>query len=148
MRAIHPLYSLLVFQEQQPLLSVLAFCSHKRINADYAYRVASPSQSRAFISSLFQSELQFREKFFPARTLKEKSQGKISERIYTTVERMKNINKNEIKFHDIPLYASIFIFGDIMLVAPQLYGTRENKAPLMKIQNIHNEDSLFSSYSS
>ena len=81
-----------------------------------------------------------------ARTLEEKSEGKISERILTTVERMKNINDIEIKFHDTPLYASIFIFGDTMLVTPQLYGTRGAKAPLMKIQNIHNEDSLFSSY--
>lgn len=51
-----------------------------------------------------------------------------------------------IKLHDTPLYASIYRFGDTMLVTPQLYGTRGAKAPLMRIIKTDNDSSIYDSY--
>lgn len=80
-----------------------------------------------------------------ARTIEEKIEGDISERINTSIKRITSISsKIEIRFFDAPLYASIFEFGSIMLVTPQLFGIRGSCAPLMLLEK--KEDGLYDSY--
>ncbi|WZL81843.1 hypothetical protein QBE53_01715 [Vallitaleaceae bacterium 9-2] len=85
-----------------------------------------------------------------SRTIEEKNEGSISSRIETSRQRLKqiqNFDKIQIKYHDTPLYASIYRFGDTILVTPQLYGTRGAKAPLLKVQKNDTDSSLYESYS-
>lgn len=84
-------------------------------------------------------------KYISARTLEEKTEGPISERIKTSATRVQEINNDiEIRYFDAPLYASIYEFGTRMLVTPHLYGTRGACAPLIMIEKT--EDGLFDSY--
>ena len=91
--------------------------------------------------------------YVKARTIEEKSEGDIGERIKRVSDRLACINnelpegkKIEIKYHDTPLYASIYVFGSNMLVTPQLYATRGAKAPLLEIKDTENAQSLFKKY--
>lgn len=84
------------------------------------------------------------------RTIEEKNEGDIVSRIRTSIERLKqieNYEKIKIKYHNTPLYASIYRFGDTLLVTPQLYATRGAKAPLLRVQKNDTASSLYNSYS-
>ncbi len=88
------------------------------------------------------------------RTAEEQSEGNIAERIGRASQRLQKINKNagvadnqlQIRFHDTPLYASIYIFGDTMIVTPQLYGQRGALAPIIELKKAANEDCLYNKY--
>lgn len=88
-----------------------------------------------------------------ARTLEEKSEGNIAERIERASARIERINNKlpqdkqiEIRYHNTPLYASIYVFGSNMLVTPQLYGTRGAKAPLIEIRDNENTQCMYKKY--
>lgn len=88
-----------------------------------------------------------------ARTLEEKNEGNIAERIERAVARIKDINsklpddsKIEIKYHDTPLYASIYILGTKTIVTPQLYATRGALAPILEIQKTDNKQCIYIKY--
>lgn len=92
------------------------------------------------------------------RTLEENSEGDINERISRLFSRLKKINNNvsnsnndfnnyiELRYHDTPLYSSIYIFGDFMIVNPQLYGVRGAKAPILGVKKISNKNCLYNEY--
>lgn len=87
------------------------------------------------------------------RTLEEKNEGNIDERINRTFCRLRKI-KNEVadensivvKYHDTPLYASIYIFGENMIVTPQLYGERGAGAPILEVVKTENRECLYNKY--
>ena len=80
-----------------------------------------------------------------ARTMEEKMEGSIAERIKTSAIRVQAVNdKIEIRYFNAPLYASIYEFGNRMFVTPQLYGTRGAGAPLIMLEKT--EDGMFDSY--
>lgn len=83
--------------------------------------------------------------YIEARTVEERTEGCISDRIKTSVVRVQEINdKIEVRYFNAPLYASIYEFGTKMFVTPQLYGIRGAGAPLIMIEKT--EDGLFDSY--
>lgn len=83
--------------------------------------------------------------YIDARTIEEKIEGSISDRIKTSIARIQAISdKIEILYFNAPLYASIYEFGTKMLVTPQLYGTRGASAPLIMLEKT--ENGLFDSY--
>ena len=83
--------------------------------------------------------------YIKSRTDEERTEGSISSRIETSVQRIKAISNDiQIKYYDAPLYASIYTFGSKMLVSPHLYGVRGACAPLFMFQST--EEGLYASY--
>lgn len=83
--------------------------------------------------------------YIEARTVEERTEGCISDRIKTSVMRVQKINNEiEVRYFNAPLYASIYEFGTKMFVTPQLYGIRGAGAPLIMLEKT--EDGLFDSY--
>jgi hypothetical protein len=82
-----------------------------------------------------------------ARSIEEKFEGSIQSRIEATLarlEQLKGLTNVEIRFHDTPLYSSIYRFDGRMIVTPQLYGVRAAAAPLLYLARV--EDGLFDRY--
>lgn len=83
--------------------------------------------------------------YIEARTIEERAEGCISDRIKTSVMRVREINNEiQVRYFNAPLYASIYEFGSKMFVTPQLYGKRGACAPLIMIEKT--KDGLFDSY--
>lgn len=88
-----------------------------------------------------------------ARTIEERNEGNIGERIERAAARINDINqklapenKVEVKYHDTPLYASIYIFGSKAIVTPQLYGTRGALAPILEIRKTESKQCMYAKY--
>ena len=88
-----------------------------------------------------------------SRTLEEKNEGNISERIERAVSRIQSINqqlpvheKIEIKYHNTPLYASVYIWGSSALITPQLYATRGALAPILEIKKTNSKQCIYNKY--
>lgn len=82
-----------------------------------------------------------------ARSVEEKFEGSIQSRIEATLarlEQLKGLPNVDIRFHDTPLYSSVYRFDSKMIVTPQLYGVRAAAAPLLYLARL--EDGLFDRY--
>ncbi|MFB9277635.1 DUF5919 domain-containing protein [Cohnella cellulosilytica] len=85
--------------------------------------------------------------YVKARNIEEKNEGSISQRIETTLARLKPLLEQgliEIRLHDLPLYNSIYRFDSEMLVTPHLYGLRGASAPLINLKEV--EKGIFEIY--
>lgn len=88
-----------------------------------------------------------------ARTIEERIEGNIADRIERAAARIDDINKRlseekkiEVKYHDTPLYASIYIMGSKAIITPQLYATRGALAPILEIQKTDNKQCMYIKY--
>ena len=88
-----------------------------------------------------------------ARTIEERNEGNIAERIERAAVRIDDINRKlpggnkiEIKYHDTPLYASIYIMGSKAIITPQLYATRGALAPILEIQKTDSKHCMYIKY--
>ena len=90
-----------------------------------------------------------------ARTVEEKNEGNIDERIERAARRLLSINaklpedtphKVEVRYHDTPLYASIYDFGSTMIVTPQLYAQRGALAPILELRKTMNPQCMYNKY--
>ncbi len=92
--------------------------------------------------------------FINARTAEEHDEGNIAERINRAKSRLEQINNDvavdnriEVRYHDTPLYASIYILGSKMIVTPQLHGQRGALAPVFELVQVNDQRCLYNKYS-